>query len=218
MSPSSLARPLRLTAPWPLALAAVAAVTGCGGVAPVPPAEPVVVAYEDALRRGDADALYELMSAESKRAVSREELLRVLTEQKEELADHVKGIASPERVVQAHAEVRYGDGEIVSLALEGGGFRVGAVDALPAAARTPVQALAELRRSLARRSYPALLRLLSPRTRSAIESDLRSLVDGLAEPDALRVEVTGDQATVHLPGHVVVLRREDGVWYVDDFD
>jgi len=63
------------------------------------------------------------------------------------------------------------------------------------------------------------VRVLSPRTRAALERDLRSLVQGLREPDALRVDVVGDSATVELSGgHRVTLRREDGVWYVDDFN
>ena len=39
------------------------------------------------------------------------------------------------------------------------------------------------------------------------------------EPDALDVEVVGDSAVFDIPGgHQVTLRREDGIWYVDDFD
>src|SRR5690606_38469092 len=114
--------------------------------------------------------------------------------------------------------VRYDDGEVVTLDLEEGGFRVTAADALPAAAKTPEQALGQLRRVLARRSYAGLLRVLSPRTRAAIEQDLRTLVDGLEEPDSLDVEIVGDRATVTVPGgHHVILQRQDGVWHVDDW-
>jgi hypothetical protein len=63
------------------------------------------------------------------------------------------------------------------------------------------------------------MRVLSPSTRSAVESDLRSLVDGLAQPDGLDVQVSGDVASVQLQGgHSVKLRREAGVWKVEDFD
>ena len=52
-----------------------------------------------------------------------------------------------------------------------------------------------------------------------MENDLRSLVDGLNEPETLEVKVTGDGALVPVPGgHQVKLKRDSGVWRVDDFD
>jgi hypothetical protein len=200
-------------------LAAALPLAACAQYATVPEPTPVVDAYAQAVQQGDADAIYQLMSDESRRAISRDELRRVLKEQRAELGAHAKGLRSKERVINARAEVRYDDGEIVSLDLNDGEFRVTAADALPASARSPEQALAQLRRVLARRSYAGLLRVLSPRTRAAMERDLRSLVEGLTEPGSLQIDVVGDAATVNIPGgHQVKLRREDGVWHVDDFD
>ena len=72
---------------------------------------------------------------------------------------------------------------------------------------------------LARRSYAGLMRVLSPATRAAVESDLRALVDGLSEPGTLPVQANGDAAVVKVPGgHQVKLKREGGVWRVEDFD
>ncbi|MBI4701085.1 MAG: hypothetical protein HY744_07995 [Deltaproteobacteria bacterium] len=202
--------------------AAFASPLPCLGCAPrplVPPAAPMVDAYARALDRGDADALYDMMSAASRRAVSRPELGRILAGQRQELARHARALRSPDAVTRTEAQLVLGEGEIVTLELGDGSFRVAAADALPGAARTPAQALGQLRQVLARRSYAGLLRTLSPRTGSALERDLRSLVDGLAEPAALDIEVVGDEASVELPGgHRVKLRREDGVWYVDDLD
>jgi hypothetical protein len=63
------------------------------------------------------------------------------------------------------------------------------------------------------------MRVLSPGTRTSIENDLRGLVEGLDAPATLPVQVTGDSAVVNVPGgHLVKLRREGGVWRVDDFD
>ena len=105
------------------------------------------------------------------------------------------------------------------LDVEEGGFRVSSADGLPAAARSPAAALEQLRRALARRSYAELMRVLSPATRSAIESDLRSLVDGLSHPEGLDVQVSGDVASVQIQGgHFVKLRRDGGIWRVEDFD
>jgi len=45
------------------------------------------------------------------------------------------------------------------------------------------------------------------------------LVLGLERPDTLSPSVTGDTATVVVPGgHRVRLRRDGGVWRVEDFD
>lgn len=208
------ARPL-----WLAGALVAAALTGCTHVRSIPEPDDVVTAYAAALERGDADAIYALMSEESRRAVSREELRRVVKDQKAELAAHAKALGSQQRAIEAQAEIRYDDGEIVGLDLEDGAFRVTAADGLPASAKTPEQALSQLRKVLARRSYAGLLRVLSPRTRAAMEKDLRSLVEGLTEPDSLRIDVVGDTATITVPGgHQVLLRREDGIWQVDDFN
>jgi hypothetical protein len=203
-----------------LATAALALlVAACASSGTIPEPEPVVAAYAKALEAGDVETLYAMMSNESRRALSLADLKRILAEQRSELGEHAKALSKPERTVRTRAELRYQDGEVVSLELVDGSFRLTAADALPAAARTPAQALEVLRRVLARRSYAGLMRVLSPRTRSAVEGDLRSLVEGLDAPDALPVDVVGDKATVRVPGgHRVELRREDGVWHVDDFD
>jgi len=209
----------RLRAAYLALLVAASPLAACSQHATIPKPTPVVDAYAAAVERGDADAIYRMMSEESRRAISRQEIGRVLKEQRAELVAHAKELRSAERVVNAHAEVRYDDGEVVSLDLNDGEFRVTAADALPASARSPAQALSQLRRVLARRSYAGLLRVLSPRTRAAMERDMRALVEGLTEPESLQIEVVGDAATVSIPGgHQVKLKREDGVWHVDDFN
>lgn len=143
----------------------------------------------------------------------------MVTDQKSELVDQAKQLGDPSVRLKTEATVRYGDGEQAALTVEEGEYRLSAADALPAEARSPAQALDQLRRVLARRSYAGLIRVLSPRTRAAIEEDLRSLVEGLEEPEGLDVEITGDSAVVMVPGgHIVRLRREGGIWHVEDFD
>ena len=192
---------------------------GCVTRASVPKPEPAIDAYLRALEKGDVDAIYAMMSEESKRVVSKEELVRIIKDQRAELTSYAKAVGTQQRVVTARATLRYDDGELVTLELVDGRFRVAAADALPAAAKTPEQALGQLRRVLARRSYAGMLRVLSPRTRAAVERDLRALVEGLNEPDALEIDVIGETATVRVPGgHQVKLRREDGIWHIDSFD
>lgn len=191
---------------------------GCAGRA-LPNPRAAAEEYAQAAARGDGDAIYEMMTTSAQKARSREDVRRLVAEQREELAEQGKGVAAKDAHVEAIARLRYDDGEEAQLELRDGRLWITSSGALPGGSRTPEQALDQLRRVLARRSYAGLMRVLSPSTRAAIEQDLRSLVSGLERPETLHVEVTGDGATVTVPGgHSVKLKREGGVWRVDDFD
>src|SRR5258705_8897674 len=203
------------------AFLAVAVSSGAAGCArsPMPDPKDAVVAYEAAAARGDARAIYSVVSDRSKKSLKVGDVERIVADERAELATQAKAVSEPGSMVRASARVRYADGEDATLDVEEGGFRVSSADGLPAAARSPAGALEQLRRALARRSYAGLMRVLSPATRSAIESDLRSLVDGLSHPEGLDVQVSGDVASVQIQGgHFVKLRRDGGIWRVEDFD
>jgi D-serine deaminase-like pyridoxal phosphate-dependent protein len=185
----------------------------------VPDPHDAARAYADAAMRGDAARLYAMMSTPSKEARSRAAVEQMIAEEHEELAEQGKELARADVRVEATARLRYADGEEAALELRGGRYWVTAAGALPGGARTPEEALEQLRRVLARRSYAGLMRVLSPATRASIEHDLRTLVDGLGEPGTLPVQSSGDSAVVKVPGgHQVKLKREAGVWRVEDFD
>lgn len=191
------------------------------GSSTLPPPEDALKAYAEAAEKGDAEAIYAMLSDKGRRSLSREEVRDMVAAERKELAEQAKALSSADTMarLKTQARVRWADGEDATLSLEDGDFRISAAAALPAGARTPEQALSQLRRVLARRSYAGLMRVLTPATRSAIESDLRSLVEGLEHPSGLEVQVTGDSAVVQVPGgHEVKLKREGGVWRVDDFD
>ena len=175
--------------------------------------------YAQAAERGDAEAVYAMLTAESKRTYGQEGTRRLVADTQAELKKQGKALASDATSVRATATVRFDDGEQALLEIQDGRFLVSSARALPAGARSPAQALEQLRRVLARRSYAGLVRVLSTETKSAVENDLRSLVSGLEEPETLDVKVTGDTAEVDVPGgHKVRLKRESGVWKVEDFD
>ena len=185
----------------------------------VPDPRAAARAYVDAAIRGDGDALYAMMTAESRKERSRSDLARVVADERGELAEQGRELRGDEVRVEAIARLRFADGEEAALELKGGRYGVAAAGSLPGGARTPEEALDQLRRVLARRSYSALIRVLSPAARAAIESDLRALVDGLSEPGMLPVQINGDAALIPVAGgHQVRLRREAGVWRVEDFD
>jgi hypothetical protein len=189
----------------------------CATTAPDPHA--AAVAYATAAQRGDAAALYALMTAASRRDRSQAEIAALVADERAEIAEQGAAIAGPNTRLEATARLRFADGEEAALDMRGGRYGVTAAGALPGGGRTPEEALQQLRRVLARRSYAGLMRVLSPATRASMEERMRSLVDGLDDPGALPVQVTGEAAVVAVPGgHQVKLKRDGGVWRVDDLD
>jgi hypothetical protein len=205
-----------------LVVAAAAALTPLAtGCAPATVPDPQVAAraYADAAARGDGASLYGMLSASSRQGRTQQEVAKMVQDERAELADQGRELARDDVRVTATARLRYADGEEAALELRDGRYWITASGALPGGARTPEEALDQLRRVLARRSYAGLMRVLSPATRASMENDLRALVEGLDRPDALPVQITGDSAVVSVPGgHQVKLKREGGVWRVDDFD
>src|SRR5262249_38517104 len=197
---------------------AVLACSACSGRA-VPDPRSAAEEYAEAAKRGDSDAIYDMMTTSAQKSRSREDVKRLVAEQKSELAEQAKDITGRDARVEATARLRYDDGEEAQLELRDGHFWITSSGALPGGSRTPEQALDQLRRVLARRSYAGLMRVLTPSTRAAIEQDLRSLVTGLERPETLHVQTQGDTANVTIPGgHNVKLKRDGGVWRVEDFD
>jgi hypothetical protein len=185
----------------------------------VPDPKVTARAYASAAERGDADAIYALLTPEGRRALGPAGTKQLVQESKSELGRTARAIRSNDARVEASAETRFSDGESATLVLENGRFYVDAASLLPARPRSPSQALAGLRRALARRSYPALMAVMSGDSRGALESDVGALVDALEHPETLDIQVNGDAAEVQLPsGHRVLLKREAGVWRVLDFD
>jgi hypothetical protein len=192
--------------------------TGCTPRA-VPDPKPVVEKYAAASRRGDANAVYALLTRDAQRQLGRERVTQILSDSKQELAEQSKGVTSERAEIATRATVRFVDGEMATLSVDEGRFRIASASALPAQASTPEQALAELRTVLMRRSYPGLVRVLTKETAHGFETKLDSLVEALDEADALEIQVDGDRAVVEAPnGHHIELERESGVWKIRNFE
>jgi len=203
----------------PARILALSALLGLSCASPrvADPAQ-AVEAYRQATLRGDADALYALLTARSQRELGPQRTRELMRDGKQELAQAAKRLSDASAQPDVVARVRFEDGESTELVLEDRVFKISAAATLPAAARTPAEALSDLRRALARRSYAALVRVMSQETRGALEHSLAAMVRGLEEPETLAVDVQGDSAEVAIPGgHVVKLKRETGVWKVEDF-
>jgi len=196
----------------------IATCVGCANGS-IPDPKEAAQDYATLAQKGDGDRIYDMMTSEGQKARTRDDVKKIVETERQELADQAKAMTAASTRVQATARLRFDDGEETALELRGGRFWVTAAGALPGGAHTPEAALDQLRRVVARRSYAGLLRVLTPRTRAMIEQDLRGLVEGLENADTLAVHVTGDSASVIVPGgHHVRLKREGGVWRVDDFD
>lgn len=202
-----------------LGLGLLAGLTVACAAPRMPDPKLVAMQYAHAAQAGDSEQIYALLSRQSQRDFGRQGTRQLVLQSKAELAHQAKALQKPDLRVEALAEIRFDDGESALLELEGGVFRLSSLGTVPSQARSPAEALGDFRRALARRSYPALLGVLSLETRGALEGDLRSLVEGLENPDSLDVKVSGDNAVVVVPGgHQVKLRREAGVWRIQDFD
>lgn len=201
--------------------ACVTAVFSCVACAAKPLPDPRVAAqrWAEAVRSGDENAMYSLLSTASRQTHGKQGVARVLAQHRRELLVMAQAAASTKARLDTTAQVFYADDRSARVVLEGGRFRVAALGALPAAAASPRDALRELREVLARRSVAGLLRVLTRDTAQTLESSLQDLVKALDEPSTVEIELDGRRATAHLPGgHTVELEREDGVWRVKDFD
>jgi hypothetical protein len=189
--------------------------------APKPLPDPRVTAqrWAEAMKKGDAAAAYEMLSADAQQSFGRRGVADLLEQHRRELAQRGQATATPHARLEASATVAFAGDRSARVMLERGRYRVAAAGAFPAAAATPLDALRELREVLARRSYQGLLRVLSRDTAQTLEGSLEDLLEALDEPSSVDIELEGRRAFAKLPGgHRVELEREDGVWKVKEFD
>jgi hypothetical protein len=191
---------------------------GCAREQTVPDPDRAARRFAAAARRGDGDAIYGMLSADAQREYGRDGVRALVAQSATELAREGEALEKGPRTVEQVARLRLSHGELVTLTLEGHCFKVSSGGVLPARARTPPEALAALRDALSQRSYAALIRVLSGDTGSTLDGELNGLIRGLEHPDMLEPSISGDRAEVTVPGgHWVKLKREDGVWRVEDF-
>lgn len=197
------------------ALGAAAACGGPSGAASDPSG--VVRAYLEASERGDVEAVHALLDQATRDELTIEELRADYAANRDELASHAAALRAPEARPVTTAEVELPSGEVVTLTLEEGAFRIAGGVLEASAATTPEAAVAGLRNALMRKSLPALLRVLSRSTRAELEADIERLLAETEDTLDLEIAESGDRATVRLGGGgVVELVREAGEWRVED--
>src|SRR5439155_21083319 len=101
--------------------------------------------YAEAAQRGDADAIYEMMSDSARKSRSRDDVRKIVADERAELAEQAKSISARDARVEATARLRFEDGEETALDLKDGKFWVTSAGALTGGARTTEEALDQLR-------------------------------------------------------------------------
>jgi hypothetical protein len=203
----------------PLVIGATLACAACASTTPLPDPKVAAEAFASAAERGDGGALYAMMTRASRASRTEADVKATVDAEREELRAQAIEVRKADVALTTVARLRYADGAEVTLTLSSDGFRVASAGLLPGGGASPDQAIASLREALKRRSYPALLRVLSPDLRAAVEAQLRGLIDALDDPATRGIE-PGTQATVTVPlpdGHSVTLRRDGTTWFIENF-
>ena len=189
----------------------------CARPGAVPETDSAVQQFAEAARDGNSDAIYDVLTQEAQRTYGRSGVRELVAESRQELRKRGEALLEGPRQVSQSARVRFDHGAVAEVALEHGQLKVASAGLLPARPRTAAEALEQLRGALERRSYPALMRVLSRETAATLDQDIAGIVDALESPTMLDIKESGEDAEVQLPGgHWVKLRREDGVWRVHD--
>jgi hypothetical protein len=180
-----------------------------------------VLAWSEAMARGDVEALWALLASSVREGTDRERFGAALADAAEELRAQATALRARARAgeVVARARQTLASGEAVTLVRDPDGWRMdgGVLDA--GGLRSPEDAVIALRRALLRRSLPGVLRLLARGVRAQVEAELARVIDATAHPEALDARVDGDDAVVVLPGGGAVrLRREASEWRIVDVE
>ncbi len=174
-------------------------------------------AYADALERSDVDTLHQLMSSHARQNVSKKDLVRFLTEDRIELEERGRTIREEKIHIQGSALIFLQEGQIVGLTLEEGNFLLENDGVLPARSHEISDLLALFRRAVQARDAARILALLSKNGQAALSEIFNSLDLALMNSDQAVVNLRGDKAVLEMSnGLVLTLKREDGLWLVDD--
>jgi hypothetical protein len=194
----------------------------CAATSSVPDPRTAAEEWAAAAEKGDADALHGMLSKRSRATLSKADVAATVASTRVELKDQAAEIRdkAKKNEIVAVAILRWDDGAEASLILESGKFRVKNAILMPGGGATPTEAVAGFREALRRRSYPALLRFLSPALRATVEAQLKGLEKSIGEPEKLPYPTdAGDEIEIKLEnGHKIKLKRVEKTWYIDNFE
>ncbi|NOY92861.1 MAG: hypothetical protein GXP55_16880 [Deltaproteobacteria bacterium] len=200
---------------------------GCAR-APVSASE-TLAHYARALRDGDVEDAYALLSNDYQARVPLEEFRRRLLENPRETAETAAALGRPAEPVEITARAPYGDGEIVELVREADGFHIRGDVTEFYPQHTPREALRSFVRAMRRGRYDVVLRFVPRAEREGVtQESLRRAATG-DERDSIAAmlvaldahqnghfEIRGDHASLaYGGGRILRLIREQEVWRVE---
>jgi len=210
--------PLPFARAWLAAVTGAALITGCGGGQALGPAHDTARAYADAVRRGDADAVYALMDEETRASLTLEDLRVQMTDAAEELREQataVEAALGDPQLVETRASVPLRTGQQAVLVIEGERWRLVGTLLDSVSLATPEDAVMAFRSALERRSLGSISRILARAPRSEIDAQIERFLLDTEDQPALDVEILGNEATVRTAsGRVIRMVREAGEWHV----
>ena len=182
----------------------------------------MVERYIAAINRDDPQAAYALLGEQVQRQITAAEFAARWKQVKPELRRQASQLgSSAERPMEIGATVTYRGGTRARLRFADGQWRIDGGISVSFQTATPLEALRTFIRAVERRSYDAVLKLLSRSVRQSIERDINDRLAKLKRwlgRDG-EVEITGDRARVRYDArYKIELVNEDGQWKILDFD
>src|SRR5260221_3273146 len=115
-----------------LALALSALALACSSSS-LPDPKSAADEYARAAARGDADAIYGMMTSSAQKARSKDDVRTIVATERTELAEQAKALSAKDVRIDATARLRFEDGAETALELKEGRFYVTSARALPGA-------------------------------------------------------------------------------------
>lgn len=214
-----------------MVVAVVAAMAaGCGGASQGPAA--AVDAYRVALEKRNYEQAYELMSAEFRGRVSRDEFVRTMRENAAEATDTAARLKATHQSVDVTAEFRYGLADSLRLVLEDGQWRVASNPIEFYSQASPREALRSFVRAYRLKRWDVILRFVptayreqmtAEQVEAQFEGDKAEEIDvtiGMLEAniDEPITEKGGEARMPYGERFEVQFAREDGLWKIKDLD
>jgi hypothetical protein len=205
----------------------LAGLMACGASAKTARARSGLDAYLIALRGDDPRPIYEMLTKEQRDAVTYEEWAKRWTEstaERELQASQIEDSLRVQQAVDEDASLRFEDGRTITLARAPSGWRLNQALVGRTKADTPEDALTIFSAALRERDIEGVFGILSKRRRSSFETQLRNFSHGLEEgranaessPFLLNKERAELAWNFEGTRYKVVLRKEEGEWYIDD--
>lgn len=215
------------------ALAGTASSVGCGaGLSQTPKA--TVRAYAQAVSDGRADDAYAMLSTSAKATITPEAFRKLVKENRAEALELGKSLGREPSDPQVTSTVVLDDGEVVTMVLEDGKWRVDGAALEFYGQATPRQAVRGFVRAFLRtpRRYDVLIKYIPESHKEGLDEKKLALAWGDG-PEGKRVlqlvesvrealptatfEETGDRAMMQFSTTAsVTLVREQGLWKIED--